>query len=404
MAKRKNLKKIQKKREKRNQQSRQRRSGGRAPERSSSVELGRLERIVDRGWQREPLPVPAGLVAQLTDFDRYARDLLDGTWPQELYPARFDREGQAMGLLNKVLDEAVLKEIMQWLIVNCRDASEQRLVLAQVERMASAQSPLELPGVEPLLRRWQSVLPADLGRWVPALIDHAVDAKVWELSEEDWLLLAGRLGEELDLAQLNQALMTCPPPYTFGGFLAGLRDLGCLMGWSVLSQDEYAQIGREAIWKWTEGSLAREELQTLLTEVASPAQKRIRLGSILLDRLTFLLELLPDWRMGEFLYDPQSPDWVLDLADHQRSAGRPEDCLSILLQLKVWSPEIMDVYEALVEVGMELKLPHGQLLEFIEAGLKAADQQSGPYLDAETELEYRQKMEQWRQQLQTGVR
>ncbi|MBT9582432.1 hypothetical protein IV102_03715 [bacterium] len=401
MAKRDNIKKIQKKREKRNQQSRQRHSGGRSTGRLGSADPNLIERIVDRGWKREPLPVPAGLIGQLTDFDIYARGLLDGTWQQvqEAYPARFDREEQSARLLSKVLDESTSKEIFGWLLANCRDASEQRLLLAQLEEGAAVRSPADLPGVRPLLRRWQSSLPANLERWIPALIGHPTGPQVWELNE-DWLQLAGRVGEELDLAQLSVALTPSPPPYNFGPFLSGLRDLGCLMGWNVLSKEDYARIGREAVWKWTEDSLALPDLQTFLAETSSPAQKRVRLGSVLLDRLDYLLELLPEWRADEFLYDPQSPDWVLDLAANQLGAGRPEDCLSILLQLKERSPEVMDVYEALVEVGIELKFPHGQLLEFIEAGLNAADQQSGPYLDAETELEYRQRMERWRLQFQ----
>lgn len=389
MAKKKNSKKIQQKREKRNQQSRQKRKGVTpAPRPSGLSEF--VERLVTRAWAIRSLPIPPKLEPALAKFEEWAGKLVDGSWDREVYPAQMDLAPTVLASLEEVFDRSFLDKLVSWLMEACGDDRERKALFTAFQ--TPVRTPAELPGVDWLLTRWGESLAPSLRRWIPLWCNLLAEPECPELDEADWLELAERAGSPLSADRLCLLLSADEYPEPLAIYLSGLRDLGCILGWSGVGGETYARIWREAVWKCTERA----------TAPGSPVEQRIQHGYRLLLSLERMLEILPDYRVEEFLCDPQSPDWVLDLAQSRRDVGQTQDALQILLQLQQWQPEIMDVYEALVEVGLELARPPSELLGFVESGMAAADRQSGPHLDAELEQEYRARMHQWREQISSA--
>ena len=93
-------------------------------------------------------------------------------------------------------------------------------------------------------------------------------------------------------------------------------------------------------------------------------------------------------RWDEFVYDPQSPDWVLDLAVRLCARQKPEQAYySLLSSLAVSQPAIFDVHERLAELALELGLPRDTVLDHVERG-RAAFKVQGDDVDREIQEEY----------------
>jgi hypothetical protein len=295
---------------------------------------------LELAWSRQVLPVPESLQSSLQAFDDMASAMLRAE-PLKV-PSRFELSQIIGETTASILTQPFLRQLVDWLLVPCTSEAQAQRIRFSMEVLPHSRWVLEHPIVEFLLEAWSRDMPENCKQWVPLWCGLVGDAR-WPMSSVAFM---EQLRQHMD-AEQAPALDAHVPAFdeVYSWWIVS----GLVLGWYRAPDEFREQLTDRAFEEWL---AAHPEFLARPQREAYPATRKWEALECLFFANEALLELLPDHHLDDYLMEPTSVEWALDVAQTLEDLGNPQQAEGILRQLAERHPDREDVREKLASVAL----------------------------------------------------
>ena len=334
-------------------------------------------------WSLNALPAPPTLLAEVQAFDRWAESFLDVDLPEEeRLPSRFDLLAVVLSHLKRAISPGVLDDIARWLGRSTDSPVQRQRIKTTLEALDRSWWPSQNSILQFLLEAWFAEFPPGLSRWLQTWVDPFPDGPWPEIPTGVVRALAAQ--DDIPFQEVAEGelveILSMPDAYEL------LLDIGAIYGWTVGPPDYVGILATLTLWRW-----ASRHDATSVGERARQVAPEVHPRLTLFHAATHMARSIRSElgvRWDEFACDPQSPDWVLDLAEKLRNGQKSEDAYQLLQKMAARLAENVDVHEKLADLALDLGLPPETVMDHVRCG-RAALQAQGDDIDPEIRDEYR---------------
>lgn len=293
---------------------------------------------LEMAWERRTLPVPELLQKKLQAFDEWAQQLLQAETLQ--VPSRVELSHVIGETTPLIVTQPLLRQVVDWLLEPCTSQAQGQRIRYTMEILPHSRWILEHPVLDFLMHRWSEQMPENCAQWVPLWCGLLGEAR-WPSPSISYMENLTRAMHEEKAPPMTPHIPEFDQVYSWW-IISGL-----VLGWHRAPEAFRDALADRALEEWLAshpGFMARPERANY------PATHKWEEVEALLLVNELLSELLPDEAFDDFLVDPASGEWALEVAQTMQELGKPEQARGMLEQLAERFPERTDIQELLKNV------------------------------------------------------